>query len=290
MEKPARILMLGVMVFALLPAANAEDVKVIDLGDEVDTPVVIEDTPEKDTPEEDTPEEDPAVDEAAVVDEATEEPSVDEATVEVTEDPAVQETAEELLEKIRQEESLKAQRDRYLVEHLVKSGKTRFYDLEYDLAKTDFENALAINPNHMEAKEYLRKTNMILGVKEGRFDGMIDAVGDAANIERELMRHKMNVIFDSGRNEFDNKDYEKAIDSFSRARDLAKYISPYYDVSMFQTQTEDYLKKAEAELERKRIEDEEAQAISWARGVTMRRVPSPRASSRKTPAIARQRR
>jgi len=259
MEKLAKILMLGFVVFALLPAANAEDVKIIDLDGEADAPAVAE---------EETDEGEPAVDEAAVVDEATEEPSVDEATeepsvdeatVEVTEDPAVQETAEDLLEKIRLEESLKAQHDRYLVEHLVKSGKTRFYDLEYGQAKTDLEKALAINPNHIEAKEYLRKTNMILDVREGRYEGMIDAVRDTAKIERELMLHKMNVLFDRGRNEFDNKEYGKAIDSFGRARDLAKYISPYYDVSMFQTQTEDYLKRAEAELELKRIADEEAQ-------------------------------
>ena len=167
-------------------------------------------------------------------------------------------TAEDIINRVKQQDTIKEQRDRFLSEHFTKSGIALFDELNYDAAKLDFEKALEYNPNNLEAKEHLRKTETILGLRDARYHKILDKVRDQKIVERPLAHHEMKIAYEKAKDLAKEGDYEEAIERFERVRELVKWISPYFnedDLEPYRSQVEEQIKSAESQQEAKEEQD-----------------------------------
>ena len=133
---------------------------------------------------------------------------------ETEQDPAeggTEKAAEEILDGVRRQHNIRQQRNAYLSETYTKSGIALYKELNYDAAKTDFEKALEYDPNNIGAKENLRKTEMILGLRDARFNRILGQIVEEKQVERELAYHETKVAFAGARELMANQQYVEAI-------------------------------------------------------------------------------
>ena len=171
------------------------------------------------------------------------------------------EAAVKILDQFSRQERIKKQRDMFLADHHTKTGTALYAELEYDKAKAEFEKALKYDPNNVTAKEHLRKCEIILGLRDARFNRILGRIVGEKQVERELAYHEMKVAFENARSLIKDGDYDEAIDRLERVRELARWIAPYMeedDVEQYRSRTEELLKTAERE--RKARQDRELQA------------------------------
>lgn len=158
-------------------------------------------------------------------------------------------SADDILSNIKGEQDILKQRNQYLTDHFLKSGIALYDQLDYDGAKIDLEKSLRYDPNNRTAKEYLRKTETILGLKEARYQRILEEVKTRTVVERELAREEMKVAFARAQEEMSNEDYASAVDRFERVRELVKWIAPYFnedDLEPYRSQTEQMIVAARA--------------------------------------------
>ena len=154
------------------------------------------------------------------------------------------EAAESELEKLAKEEKWRRERALFLAEHYTQSGIARYNELEYELAKAEFEKALQYEPAKKEAREYLRKVEAILGLRQ---PPIIKTVSDQVNLEQQIARQEMKLGFDKAKAHFEKGEYNEAVAKFERVRELIRWLGPYTNVEPYKTQAEEFIKKAETE-------------------------------------------
>jgi len=170
------------------------------------------------------------------------------------------------LERLSRDEKIKQERDQYLTEFYTRKGKECFKELDYDNAKVNLDKALEYNPNNQEAREFLSKTETILGLREGRFHRIIDQVKSQMIVERELAMHEVKVGYDDAIGKKNTGDYAGSLDKFEHVRDLIAWVSPYFDTEPYKSLTDTNLQdtaklkavKEEREKELQRQKAEEA--------------------------------
>ena len=162
--------------------------------------------------------------------------------------------AKALMDDLAKEEAWRLDRAKFLTENYTKSGIARFNELDYVTAKAEFEKALQQDPANKEAKEYLRKTEAILGLRQRP---IIQDVTEQVNIEREIAMQHMKVGFNKAQEKLAKGEYDEAVAQFERVRELIRWISPYTNVEPYNTQTEDFIKRAETERAAKKALDKE---------------------------------
>ena len=157
-------------------------------------------------------------------------------------------TAEEILSDIQKEDRITKQRNAFLSETYTKSGIALYQQLNYDAAKNEFDKALEFDPNNITAKENLRKTETILGLRDARFNRILDRIVEERQVERGLAYHETKVAFAGARELMENQQYVEAIERFERVRELVKWISPYFskdELEPYASQTEDFIVTAQ---------------------------------------------
>ena len=174
--------------------------------------------------------------------------------------------ADALLQQLAKEEKWRRERAEFLAEHYTKAGIARFNDLEFEAAKAEFEKALQQDPARTDARDYLRKTDAILGIRTA---GLAKDLADKVRIEQEIARQQMKVAFDAAKALLDKGEYDDAIAKFQRVRDLAQWLAPHMNVEPMKTQAEDCLKKAESgrtarQAREKELERTRAAAVAQA--------------------------
>ena len=180
----------------------------------------------------------------------------------VTAEQPAEAAAESVLDQLVKEEKWRDERARFLAEHYTQSGIARYNELEYESAKAEFEMALQYDPARKEAREYLRKVEAILGLRQ---PPVIKTYGDQVKIEQEIARQEMKLGFDKAKACFDKGEYNDAVAKFERVRELIRWLGPYTNVEPYKSQTEEFIKKAETErtmqqakakeMERKKAEE-----------------------------------
>lgn len=160
-------------------------------------------------------------------------------------------TAEEILKERREKDRIIRQLNAFQSETYTKSGIVLYEQLNYDEAKNEFDKALEYDPNNITAKEYLRKTETIRGLRDARFSGILSRIVEERQVERELAYHETKVAFAGARELMEDHQYVEAIERFERVRELVKWISPYFskdELEPYASQTEAFItaaKKAE---------------------------------------------
>ena len=218
------VVVLGLLA---LPAAAAD--KVIDLGGGADK----------------------AAEKPAAKDKAPEKPAA-KATEKVAEKPAEQPqdvkaadaAGDTLLQQLTKEEKWRQERAKFLADHYTQSGIARFNELDYEAAKVEFEKAIQQDPTKKEAKEYLRKVDAILGVRQGP---IIQDVGKTLKWEYELVRQEMRVGFDKAQQAYEKGEFAESLDMFKKVREMITWLGPYTDVEPQKSKTEEFIKKATVE-------------------------------------------
>jgi len=164
--------------------------------------------------------------------------------------------AETLLDQLAKEEKWRRERATFLAEHYTQSGIARYGELEYELAKTEFETALQYEPAKKEAREYLRKVEAILGL---RHPHIIKTYGDQVKIELEIARQEMKLGFDKAKAHFEKGEFDEAVAKFERVRELIRWLGPHMNVEPYKSQSEEFIKKAETERTMQQAKAKEAE-------------------------------
>ncbi|HUS58127.1 MAG TPA: hypothetical protein VM141_05720 [Planctomycetota bacterium] len=185
------------------------------------------------------------------------EPKVEPKVEVEAEDPAPKVSeAEAMIDQYIKEETARQDRDRFFAEHYTRSGIERFKEMDYEAAREDLAKAIKLNAKNQEAKEYLRKAEAVLGLRQRP---MIDEEGVRVSLDRQIALQEVKVNFDKGRRLVEAGEFDQAVHTLERVRELAKYIAPYTNVEPWASQTEEYIKKAAAEKANRKILQEQAE-------------------------------
>ena len=177
---------------------------------------------------------------------------------------------EKLLDDAVARAKARESRDRFLANHHFKAG-VELYDVNrFQEAKVEFAKALEYNKNHKEAREYLTKTESLLGLKSGVWADMQEQFVAKYIIARQIAMVELNNRFEEAKADYSAGRFDKAIGGFQRVSELIKYIEPYEDVSKWKASTADYMDKAKTGLLKKQ-EEEAAQRRAEALALSMMR-------------------
>ncbi|NQT21369.1 MAG: hypothetical protein HQ592_16805, partial [Planctomycetes bacterium] len=170
-------------------------------------------------------------------------------------------TAEDILEGIEKEKRVERERDAFLSDTYTKSALALYDELEFEAARNEFTKALERGPNNIAAKEGLRKTETIIGLRDAKYNRILNQFVEEKQVELELAYHESKVAFAKAHELVKNREYAVALERLERVRELVKWISPYFDkdeMEPLRLRTEELITAAkdgeQARLEEERLE------------------------------------
>ena len=165
------------------------------------------------------------------------------------------------LQDMRRVVEIQRQAREMLAEQYVKSGLNRYEERKYDLAEEDFERAIAANPNHPVAKEYLLRTRRILGKTKGGDDDLLPREMVRRQVELGYQQANMLKLMEDSRQALREGSFDTALVKLSEARNIAKVLATHTDVakevseiSVMTDQAAIGSKKVAEETERRKLE------------------------------------
>ena len=155
--------------------------------------------------------------------------------------------AEDLLKKQLEEKAVAEKYKRLLADHYFESGKKRFEERDYTKAKRDFESALGANPNHVKAKNYLARVRQLLGKTPA--ESVLLGEMDRKRVEHGYQKARMLKAAADARGLLREKKYHAALRKLDEARNIAKVLATYIDVSAEQAEIGSLIVKASSAQE-----------------------------------------
>ncbi|HUT37408.1 MAG TPA: hypothetical protein VNE39_28260 [Planctomycetota bacterium] len=167
-----------------------------------------------------------------------------------------EQAARDLLERYKAESKIKQGEERHLAEQHFKTGRAHFDNQAWKAAYDQFKTAVALDPTHKQAREYLRKASGLLGLKEGT--GPLAGeyiVGRKVSIE--AMRIELLNLYEQAKTAYEKGEFLQAIELFTRVAAKARYLAPYTDTAKVAEEAEEGIGKAKAGIEQGRSRGEE---------------------------------
>ena len=162
---------------------------------------------------------------------------------------------EPALEQLGREQKWRDERARFLADHHTRAGIARYDELDFEAANAEFEKALQYDPRRKDARDYLRRTQAILGLRQAP---VLDQYRRSVNIELELARQQMKVGLDKAGSFYDNGEFTEAVAMLDRVRELARYLAPSMNVEPCKSQADELLAKAEAARDARQAQEQDA--------------------------------
>jgi len=151
-------------------------------------------------------------------------------------------------------------------EYYLASGKKRFEERLYEEAERDFKQALAANGNLVEAREYLARTQRVLGVTPAGERDILE--GETARIRARMGFQRANMVqaVADARQLMRDKNYGTALSKLDEARNLAKVLATQIDVSQEMGEINALTDQATVERD-KAVKEEEQRKLEDAKRV-----------------------
>lgn len=167
-----------------------------------------------------------------------------------------EQAAQDLLDRLARDTAIQETQRRFLAEQHFKTGKTHFELQDWERARRHFEKAIALNPQHREAQEHLRKSRSLLGLERGQFGGIMDDYARIRAVGVQARKVELLNAFAEARSLYERGRFRDAIDAFTRVKALADYLAPMLEVGKTAEESAAFQQKAQEALEQKRLRDQ----------------------------------
>ena len=157
-----------------------------------------------------------------------------------------EEAAKKYLEEVKAQEEIRRQDRIRTAEYYFESGKKSYEARRFEDAEREFEAAVAANPQHAGAKQYLEKTKDILGKGESG-DSILNRERDRELVQLAHQQARMLRAVVDAKRFMRNEDYGNALTKLGEARNLAKVLSTRLEVSAAQAEIEQLTEQASKE-------------------------------------------
>jgi len=162
------------------------------------------------------------------------------------------ETARERLNRLAREKQLAKQQRRVEADSIYRAGRELYEDQRYEEARRQFEQALAVDPEHREARRHLERCRAIIGITTDETRGYMARVAreervrlQQALVEIELTLERARIYHRNAerlrpwdyKRDFEAiytramRDLEKAMEHYSRALELMTWLPYQVDLS-----------------------------------------------------------
>lgn len=121
------------------------------------------------------------------------------------------------------------------------TGKKLYEELRYADAERRLLVALEKDPNHEEAQRLLRKTQFILGKREGEIPSVVEILTRETEVRIQEFQIELERTMNQGTKLFNEMQYDKAAKKFSYALEQIEYFPFFVDTSDHKRQAEHWL-------------------------------------------------
>lgn len=168
-----------------------------------------------------------------------------------------EQAAQDLIKRFQVERRVQEDQKRFLAAQHVAVGQAHLNNGAYEDARRQFEEALKLDDTNKDAQEGLRKAQSLLGVVTPSFGRLAGDYARQRAIALAVQQTELTNMFDAAMAKYQKGDYIEAIEGFTRAGARGRYLSPNIDVGKIVEDSEAYIQKAMAGIEKKRRDDEE---------------------------------
>ncbi len=168
-----------------------------------------------------------------------------------------EQAAQDLIRRFQVELKVQEDQKRFLAAQHAAVGQAHLNNGAYEDARRQFEEALKLDPSNKDAQEGLRKAQSLLGIVTPTFGKLAGDYARQRAIALEVQKTELANMFDAALAKYNKGDYIDAIEGFTRAAARGRYLSPNVDVGKIVEDSEAYIQKAMAGIERKKAEEEE---------------------------------
>jgi tetratricopeptide (TPR) repeat protein len=169
-----------------------------------------------------------------------------------------EQAAHDILERYKADAKIKQGESRQLAEQHFRTGKAHFDMGAWRAAYEHFQKAVALDPTHKEAQEYLQKTRGLLGIKEGGA-GLVDSMVAQEKVRREAQRIELLSLFEQAKAAYARGQFAEALELFIRVKAKAQFLAPHLDTSEVTEEAEQGIQRTKAAIDRQRSEGEQEQ-------------------------------
>jgi len=168
---------------------------------------------------------------------------------------------ERYFDEMRKRREAQRQLDVATAEHHYKMGKSYMDTLQFAKARDEFQHALRLNPELVDAKKALQEVNAYLGKRSA--EQVVESIVSEKQVKLEGARMEMMNTVEEGKRLLKQKKFDEALDQFEHAHQLAKLLRRDLPIQAEMRMIEDMIEsvKSRKEREAKRLsalEEEQA--------------------------------
>ncbi|NQT88609.1 hypothetical protein HQ560_17720 [bacterium] len=160
-----------------------------------------------------------------------------------------QQAAADILERYRAEKKVEKQQRTHEAAQRFRAGKAHLDVGAFQAAHDQAKRAVELDPTHKGAQDLLVKTRGLLGLRDGDVQAAIPDYKGQLAVVTQVRMAELRTLFERGKTQYAAQQYGQAIETFTRAAALARYLAPRINTSHIATESEVQIRKARGAAE-----------------------------------------